>query len=69
MAANLRPVVVHSALSGITDRLEALLAAAIAGAHGPALERIERAHRDLARQLGVAPARAIRGFSRGVEAP
>jgi aspartokinase len=29
IAANLRPVVVHSALSGITDRLESLLAAAI----------------------------------------
>jgi diaminopimelate decarboxylase/aspartate kinase len=52
---HLRPVVVHSALSGITDRLEALLAAAMTGAHAEALERIEAAHRDLAVKLGVAP--------------
>ena len=40
MAANFRPVVVHSAMSGVTDRLEALLAAAIAGGHLAVLEQI-----------------------------
>jgi diaminopimelate decarboxylase/aspartate kinase len=39
IAEGLRPVVVHSALSGITDRLESLLTAAVAGTHGPGLER------------------------------
>jgi len=55
IAEGLRPAVVHSALSGITDRLESLLAAAVAGAHGAGLERIEGVHRDLARQLAVEP--------------
>ena len=31
IAAGFRPVIVHSALSGITDRLESLLAAAVSG--------------------------------------
>ena len=48
MDADLRPVIVHSALSGITDRLESLLAAAVAGTHTAALERIETMHRELA---------------------
>ncbi len=52
MAEALRPVVVHSALSGVTDRLEALLSAAIEGAHEPILDRIDRGHRDLALGLG-----------------
>src|SRR5271155_2870740 len=55
IAEGLRPAVVHSALSGITDRLESLLAAAVTGAHGAGLERIESVHRDLARQLSVEP--------------
>jgi diaminopimelate decarboxylase/aspartate kinase len=55
IAEGLRPAVVHSALSGITDRLESLLAAAVTGAHGAVLERIESVHRDLARQLSVEP--------------
>jgi diaminopimelate decarboxylase/aspartate kinase len=55
IGANLRPVIVHSALSGITDKLESLLTAAVQGAQGPALERIERAHRELADGLGVRP--------------
>jgi bifunctional diaminopimelate decarboxylase / aspartate kinase len=55
IAAGLRPVIVHSALSGITDRLESLLAAALSGQHTASLERIEAAHRDLAAQLAIAP--------------
>ncbi len=61
-AAKLRPVVVHSALSGITDRLEALLAAALAGKHGGVLEGIESKHRDLARSLNVVPGEAFEAF-------
>jgi bifunctional diaminopimelate decarboxylase / aspartate kinase len=53
IAAPLRPVIVHSALSGITDRLESLLTAAVAGTHVDALEQIEARHRDLARALHI----------------
>ncbi len=61
-AANLRPVVVHSALSGITDQLEALLAAALAAKHEHVLARIELEHRGLAVRLGVAPGEAFEAF-------
>jgi diaminopimelate decarboxylase/aspartate kinase len=49
----LRPVVVHSALSGITDRLEQLLAKALADDWEPVMEQIERRHCDLSRDLGI----------------
>jgi diaminopimelate decarboxylase/aspartate kinase len=62
LAAGLRPVVVHSALSGVTDRLEALLPAALAGAHAPVLSAIETLHRDLARELSVAPGAAFEEY-------
>jgi diaminopimelate decarboxylase/aspartate kinase len=62
IAEGLSPVVVHSALSGITDRLESLLTAAVGGAHGAALARIESAHRDLARELGVEPGAVFETF-------
>lgn len=55
IAASFRPVIVHSALSGITDRLESLLADALSGTHSGMLEQIDARHRDLARALGVAP--------------
>jgi bifunctional diaminopimelate decarboxylase / aspartate kinase len=61
-AEDFRLVVVHSALSGITDRLEALLAAAMTGAHTEALDRIEATHRELAGKLGVAPGEIFEGF-------
>ena len=51
----LRPVVVHSALSGITDRLEQLLTKALEGSWEPVMDQIEQRHRDLARDLGVVP--------------
>ena len=61
LAAGLQPVVVHSALSGITDRLEQLLVEAIAGRHAPVLEAIAARHEALARELGIAlPAGARR---------
>lgn len=62
MAANLRPAVVHSAMSGVTDRLESLLSAAIAGGHLAVLDQIERGHRDLARQLSIALGEQFDGF-------
>jgi diaminopimelate decarboxylase/aspartate kinase len=55
LAEGLRPFIVHSALSGITDRLEQLLAKALTGDWEPVMEQIERRHRDLARDLGVVP--------------
>jgi diaminopimelate decarboxylase/aspartate kinase len=51
----LRPVVVHSALSGITDRLEQLLAHALTGDWQPTMDQIEQRHRDLARDMGLVP--------------
>jgi diaminopimelate decarboxylase/aspartate kinase len=47
------PVVVHSALSGITDRLERVLAAALAGTHAGVIEEIRARHVGLAGELGV----------------
>ncbi len=62
LAEGLRPAVVHSALSGITDRLESLLTAAMTGNHAPVLEQIEDKHRALAASLGVAPNRQFDAF-------
>lgn len=62
IAAKLRPVVVHSALSGVTDSLEALLSAAVTGTHAAVLEQIDRRHRDLARQLSIAACVRFAGF-------
>lgn len=55
LAEGLKPVVVHSALSGITDRLEQLLTLALGNEWQPVMEQIEQRHRDLARDLGVIP--------------
>jgi len=54
LAEGLWPVVVHSALSGITDRLESLLAGALDGEFRPILAQIEQRHRELARDLDIA---------------
>ncbi|GAC1306005.1 MAG: bifunctional aspartate kinase/diaminopimelate decarboxylase [Steroidobacteraceae bacterium] len=62
LAADLRPVVVHSALSGITDRLEAMLQAAVSGGHGAVLALIDRTHRQLARDLDVVPSARFEAF-------
>jgi bifunctional diaminopimelate decarboxylase / aspartate kinase len=53
LADGSRVMVVHSAVTGITDRLERLLAAALGGAHEPVLRAIEQRHRELAAELGV----------------
>ena len=63
-AEGFRPVVVHSALSGITDRLESLLSASLIGLHIPILEDIELAHRNLAERLGVVPNTQFDAFVR-----
>ncbi|MDE2306567.1 MAG: bifunctional aspartate kinase/diaminopimelate decarboxylase [Gammaproteobacteria bacterium] len=55
LAANLRPVIVHSALSGITDRLESLIGGALEGRHAAVIEAIEAAHRKLSASLEVVP--------------
>ena len=55
LAEGVRPVIVHSALSGITDRLEQLLSKALEGAWQPVMDQIEARHRDLARDLDVVP--------------
>ncbi len=62
IAADLQPVIVHSALSGITDRLEALLVAAMSGQHAALLADIEAKHRDLAKSLAVSPGEQFEGF-------
>jgi diaminopimelate decarboxylase/aspartate kinase len=58
LAEGLKPVVVHSALSGITDRLEQLLVRALESDNSAGWEavmsQIESRHRDLARDLGIA---------------
>jgi bifunctional diaminopimelate decarboxylase / aspartate kinase len=64
IAEGFRPVIVHSALSGITDRLESLLSAAMAGAHAPILEQIELTHRLLAERLSVNPNPQFEQFAR-----
>jgi diaminopimelate decarboxylase/aspartate kinase len=47
LAEGLHPFVVHSALSGITDRLEQLLGKALTGDWEPVMDQIERRHMDL----------------------
>jgi diaminopimelate decarboxylase/aspartate kinase len=46
-------LVVHSAVSGITDKLEKLLEAALQQKHEDAMAAIEKRHRDLAAELGI----------------
>jgi bifunctional diaminopimelate decarboxylase / aspartate kinase len=53
-ASGARILIVHSAVTGITDRLERLLDAAVGQAHEPELTFIEERHRALARELAVA---------------
>ncbi|HTC15558.1 MAG TPA: aspartate kinase, partial [Steroidobacteraceae bacterium] len=48
-----RVMIVHSAIAGITDRLERLLDAAIGQSQDEELRAIEERHRHLAQELGV----------------
>jgi diaminopimelate decarboxylase/aspartate kinase len=56
----LRPLVVCSALSGISNRLEALLATAITGRHEEPLAAIEERHLELGEGLGLDAAELLR---------
>ena len=56
MAEGLRPLIVCSALAGVTDLLGKALAAALDGGHAPHVERIAALHAALAADLGVNPA-------------
>ncbi len=49
----LRPVVVCSAFSGVTNQLEQLIDAAVAGKHEPILAALEQRHLELGAKLGV----------------
>jgi diaminopimelate decarboxylase/aspartate kinase len=53
--AGFRPVVVHSAVATVSNRLEAALDAALDGDFAPDLERIASVHADLAGALGLDP--------------
>jgi diaminopimelate decarboxylase/aspartate kinase len=53
VAAGERVLVVHSAVSGITDKLEKLLEAAFQQKHEEAMAAIEDRHRKLAADLGI----------------
>ncbi|MET0293067.1 MAG: bifunctional aspartate kinase/diaminopimelate decarboxylase, partial [Steroidobacteraceae bacterium] len=54
-------LIVHSAVSGITDRLERLLAAAVAGEHEAALVAIEKRHQELVADLGIGSSAQLEG--------
>ena len=53
LAAGLRPVIVHSALQGVSNALAALLESAASGGPTDGLAEIRQRHYDLARELGV----------------
>jgi bifunctional diaminopimelate decarboxylase / aspartate kinase len=74
LAAGDRVLVVHSALSGVSNRLEDLLAAALHDQHGAIIEEIITRHRALASALGLGAAamldpyfQALRQLSAGIE--
>jgi diaminopimelate decarboxylase/aspartate kinase len=56
----LRPLVVCSALSGVSNQLEALLAAAVAGRYEEPLAALEARHLELGAGLGLAAAPLLR---------
>jgi diaminopimelate decarboxylase/aspartate kinase len=56
-----RVLIVHSAVSGITDRLERLLSAALAGEHEATLAAIEARHLQLCTDLGVGSSEQLEG--------
>jgi diaminopimelate decarboxylase/aspartate kinase len=59
LADDLRPVVVHSALSGVTDLLETLLSKALARDQDALLAQIEQRHRELAAQMNLGSGEAL----------
>jgi diaminopimelate decarboxylase/aspartate kinase len=74
LAAGDRVLVVHSALSGVSNRLEDLLAAALHDQHDAIIEEIITRHRALASALGLGAAamldpyfQALRQLTAGIE--
>jgi diaminopimelate decarboxylase/aspartate kinase len=61
-ATGARVLIVHSAIAGITDRLERLLDAAIGQAQDEELKTIEERHRQLAAELGIAPGEEVERY-------
>jgi len=59
-----RVLVVHSAITKITDMLEKLLVAASAGAPDEALKAIEERHRQLTTELGIGVSAQLHGRGR-----
>ena len=53
LAAGLRPVIVHSALRGVSNALEETLASAVSGDPAAGLAQIRKQHCDLASALGL----------------
>ena len=53
LATGARVLVVHSAVTGVTDRLEKLLVAALQGEHAEPLAALRARHRELSDQLGL----------------
>src|SRR5882757_3041969 len=58
-AAGARVLLVHSALSGVTDSLEKLIAAALVGTQAPLLTALEERHRALADELAIGSSAAF----------
>lgn len=58
LADGYRVLIVHSALSGVTDRLEKLIVAAAQGTQADGLSELQTRHLDLARELGLEEAQA-----------
>jgi bifunctional diaminopimelate decarboxylase / aspartate kinase len=61
-------LIVHSAVSGITDKLERLLAAANAGEHQAVLKAIEDRHLQLCEELGVGRSPQLDSYFAGLHA-
>ena len=55
-------LVVHSAVSGITDKLEKLLLAALEGQHEAAMAAIEERHDQLCADLGLGRSEQLQGY-------
>jgi len=62
LAEGANVLIVHSAVSGITDRLEKLLAASLAGEHEAALAAIVDRHQQLCADLEVGSSAQLEGY-------
>ena len=61
-SAGYRPVIVHSAVASVSNRLEAALDAAVTGDYDDELDAIVALHADLARDLGIDADSLIDGY-------